>query len=202
MVRRLPEDRRHEANPMQSPPPALLSDFTDVPVSSELCLNQREARIVDVVWHEGAQRGCTIEPRQIISVNPWITFPRTRLNIPIKMNSSRVGEQLSEPIYVLVEAKFNEGEGGTSSGNNYSAGAMTPGGSSKEQFMGFTDYTNSLFVEEFGDPLAWRVDSHFSFLLRTDKERLLQFILASFMADNYAINNDLQLLRIECEYSG
>lgn len=65
--------------------------------------------------------------------------------------------------------------------------------------MGFSGYTNSLFVEDFGEPVAWRVDSHFSFLLRTDRDRLLQFIAASFLANNFAINNDLQLMRIECE---
>lgn len=92
-------------------------------------------------------------------------------------------DEPKSPVYMLIEAKFN----------------ALDCAEEQEQFMGFTDYANSLFIEEFGQPLAWRVDSHFSFLLRTDQDRLLQFISASFMADNLSINNDLQLLRVECE---
>lgn len=92
--------------------------------------------------------------------------------------------EIADPIFMLVEAKFG------------SAAEHPP----RERFMGFSDYTNNVFVEEFGEPVAWRVDSHFAFLLRTDNERLLQFILASFMAENYSINNDLQLIRIQSEW--
>lgn len=105
------------------------------------------------------------------------------------MNDTQYEPPVPDSIYMLVEAQFpvESAEEGSS-------------GSSREQFMGFTDYSNTLFVEEFGQPLAWRVDSHFAFLLRTDKERLLQFIVGSFIAGNLSINNDLQLLRIQSKF--
>lgn len=166
--------------------------ISDVPVSSELCLNQREANIEDVLWDRGHYRGYTVHPRQVISINPWITFPRTPLNIPIQIMGARASHEMpTKSLYMLVEAKFND-----SRERSDSSGAEP---SSREQITRFPRHTDNLFVEEFGVPLAWRVDSHFSFLLRTDNERLLQFVWASFMADNYLINNDLQLLRIQCK---
>lgn len=132
------------------------------------------------MWRQDSAIGCIIQPRQTICVNPWITFPKAALNIPIKMNQARAEEPVPDPIYVLVEAQF--------------PAAPQEGDSPRDQS------SNNLFVEEFGHPLAWRVDSHFSFLLRTDTDRLLQFILASFMAANLNINNDLQLLRIQCKF--
>lgn len=167
----------------------LLSDTPEAAASSDLCANRRESRMVDILWQNGAHRGCIIEPSQTICINTWITFPTTPLNIPIKMNDTRYEAPIPDSIYMLVEAQFplESTEQGSS-------------GRSREQFMGFTDYSNTLFVEEFGQPLAWRVDSHFAFLLRTDKERLLQFIVGSFIAGNLSINNDLQLLRIQCKF--
>lgn len=168
-----------------SRPSHLDTDVSDVPVSSELCTNQREGRIADVLWHHNTQRGCTIKPRQLICIDPWITFPRAaRLNIPIKMNDSVIRSQIADPIFMLVEASF---------------GCPDVENPPREPFMGFSDYTNSLFIEEYGEPVAWRVDSHFAFLMRTDNERLLKFILASFVVENYSINNDLQLIRIQSE---
>lgn len=93
-------------------------------------------------------------------------------------------EELENPIHMLIEARF---------------GSLPIPESSRERSMGFSDYGNSLFVEEFGQPIAWRVDSHFAFLLRTTREQLLKFIAASFIAENFAINNDLQLIRVQCE---
>lgn len=167
------------------------ADPTDATISSDLCMNQRDARIVDVLWHHGSQRGCTVKPRQIVSINPWITFPKSPLNIPIKFTGP-VAESPAGPdsIFMLVEAKYNSAtEEAHADEATVSSGPL----------MGFSAYRNTLFLEEFGHPVAWRVDSHFSFLLRTDKQRLLQFILASFLSENFAINNDLQLLRIECK---
>lgn len=164
-----------------------------MPVSSELCVNQRESRIVDSLWHSGTQRGCSVQPRQIISINPWITFPQLPLNIPIKMNEVAHEQTPEKKIYMLVEAKFQL--------ESDKPGPETGTGSSPptERFMGFPNYTDNIFIEEFGYPLAWKVDTHFAFLLRTDEERLTKFIIATFMSDNFSINNDLQLFRIESE---
>lgn len=158
------------------------NDEEAAPVSSELCANQREARIVDVLWHHGHQRGCTIRPVQKICISPWISFPNTPKNIPIRINSPQtVEETIADPIYVLVEAQF---------------AANVDDQLSEEERDRSMDHSNSL--EEFGDPVAWRADVNFSFLLRTSKEQLLKFILASFLANNLAINDDLQILRIQC----
>lgn len=172
-----------------------LPDHTDVAASSELCTNQRDGRIVESLWLRGAQRGCIVQPKQIISINSWITFPRVPLNIPIKMNDQGDVEISENKIYMLIEAKLQpEIEPAATESSHGSDGS-----NSKERFMGFPNYSNNLFIEEFGSPLAWKVDTHFAFLFRTDEERLTKFILATFMSDNFSINNDLQLLRIESE---
>lgn len=54
-------------------------------------------------------------------------------------------------------------------------------------------------IEEFGIPVAWKVDSRIAVLLKTDVRRFAALIQRSFMQRSFVINDNLPLDRIECE---
>lgn len=54
-------------------------------------------------------------------------------------------------------------------------------------------------IEDFGRPLAWKLDSCFAVLLETDLRGLAALVTRSFMQNNLVVNDWLPLVRIECE---
>lgn len=43
--------------------------------SSELCSNRNAAKVTDILWLHGNQRGCCLRPLQNVEITPWISFP-------------------------------------------------------------------------------------------------------------------------------
>ncbi|XP_017848460.1 biotin--protein ligase isoform X4 [Drosophila busckii] len=43
--------------------------------SSELCGNRNAAKVTDILWLHGNQRGCCLHPVQTLQITPWISFP-------------------------------------------------------------------------------------------------------------------------------
>lgn len=56
-----------------------------------------------------------------------------------------------------------------------------------------------LQVEEFGKPIAWKVDSNLAILLETDLTNFKRLLMTSFLRDRLIINDNLPLIRIECK---
>lgn len=60
--------------------------------------------------------------------------------------------------------------------------------------------SENLNIEDFGELLAWKVDSHFAVLLKSDLLHFTELIMSSFMRDSFAINDGLPLIRVECKF--
>lgn len=43
--------------------------------SSELCGNRNAAKVTEILWLHGNQRGCCLRPLQSVEITPWISFP-------------------------------------------------------------------------------------------------------------------------------
>jgi len=43
--------------------------------SSELCGNRNAAKVTEILWLHGNQRGCCLRPLQMLQITPWISFP-------------------------------------------------------------------------------------------------------------------------------
>lgn len=55
-------------------------------------------------------------------------------------------------------------------------------------------------IENYGQPLAWKVDSCLAILLKSDLRLLTDLVMASFMQNNLIINDLLPLIRIESKW--
>lgn len=60
--------------------------------------------------------------------------------------------------------------------------------------------SENLSIEDFGELLAWKVDTHFAVLLKSDLLHFTELIMSSFMRDSFAINDGLPLIRVECKF--
>lgn len=54
-------------------------------------------------------------------------------------------------------------------------------------------------IEEFGKPIAWKMDSNLAILLETDLINFTKLLMTSFLRDRLIINDNLPLIRIECK---
>ncbi|XP_034485614.1 biotin--protein ligase isoform X3 [Drosophila innubila] len=50
--------------------------------SSELCGNRNAAKVTDILWLRGNQRGCCLRPLQALQITPWISFPSAPSLLP------------------------------------------------------------------------------------------------------------------------
>uniref|UniRef100_A0A1L8E040 Putative biotin holocarboxylase synthetase/biotin-protein ligase n=1 Tax=Nyssomyia neivai TaxID=330878 RepID=A0A1L8E040_9DIPT len=150
--------------------PTEVNEVANTPVSSELCSNYTQARIRDVLWHSGSQRGCTLIPGQNVFLSPWVSFPKSPTLVPfIVQGNGLVLEEESE-IYLLLEA---------------------------DTVPTMNENAMQLLIEGYGEPIAWKVDSHIAVVLKTDLKKFTEIIMASFMQDCLVINDNLPLIRIQ-----
>ncbi|XP_055701269.1 biotin--protein ligase isoform X2 [Phlebotomus papatasi] len=150
--------------------PTDLNEVANTPVSSELCVNYQQARIRDILWHNGTQRGCTLFPGQSIYLKPWISFPKPPTLVPFAVQGNGLELDGESLVYLLLET------------------ATVP--TTNENSM-------QLLIEGYGEPVAWKVDSHIAVILRSDFRRFTEIIMASFMQDCLVINDNLPLTRIQ-----
>lgn len=152
----------------------LFSEISQSTVSSELCSNHFKSVISDVFWFNGDQRGCCISPIQNINLSSWITFPIDSSPVPIDCKTN-LDLRLDETnlIYVLLETDNNP-------------------------IQAFNQ--DALLIENYGIPMAWRVDTNVALLLKSDYTHFIDFILASFLQNQLLLNDNLPLQRIESMY--
>lgn len=148
----------------------LLDEIPTSPASSELCSNFSKARIVDLIWHENLQRGCTVTPIQNIHISPWISFSRSSNNIPFNFDRTIfVDLDDSELVCLLLEMDV----------------LPTPATHNETQ------------IEYFGELVAWKIDSHLSILVNSDISHFCELITLAFMRKQNVINNGLKVIRVQ-----
>ena len=83
---------------------AHVSGITAALASSDLCVNSAEASVGDCFWSNDVSQGISVTPKQLIFLNPFITFPQPVGMIPFSFGSKNVMESSeSDVIYTLIE---------------------------------------------------------------------------------------------------
>lgn len=141
--------------------------------SSELCTNHTQARVSNVLWLNGAQRGCSLIPAQNIQMRSWVSFPTSTNLVPFNFSTKKHELNDETRINLLVETECSPIE---------------------------NKNLENLSIEDFGELLAWKVDTHFAVLLKSDLLHFTELIMSSFMRDSFAINDGLPLIRVECKF--
>lgn len=77
--------------------------------SSDICVNSSEATVQECIWSNELAQGIAIAPKQILYVNPFITFPPSPSLIPFSYASEKSLPQSSKGdfVYALIEADLN-----------------------------------------------------------------------------------------------
>ncbi|KAH8291814.1 hypothetical protein KR054_000989 [Drosophila jambulina] len=166
--------------------------FDPALASSELCGNRNAAKVTDILWLYGNQRGCCLRPLQTLHITPWISFPAapsllpfayaadtlTPVNTPTdsdaplkeRVSLSKEGERRMQ---LLLEAQVEP--------------LHRPG----------SQDTTAVRLEDYGKLIAWKIDSHLAVLIETDVEHFTQLLITTFLRNNLCINDQLPLMRIE-----
>lgn len=73
-------------------------------MSSDLCLNHKQAGVQELLWYNENRRGCSVLPFQRIFLGPWISFPSAPGLIPVSHEKSSVFIDQTNQIFLLIEA--------------------------------------------------------------------------------------------------
>ncbi|XP_017023562.1 biotin--protein ligase isoform X1 [Drosophila kikkawai] len=166
--------------------------FDPALASSELCGNRNAAKVTDILWLYGNQRGCCLRPLQTLHITPWISFPAAPSLLPFayaadtltpvgtptdsvappkqRVSLSKEGERRMQ---LLLEAQVEP--------------LHRPG----------SQDTTAVRLEDYGKLIAWKIDSHLAVLIETDVEHFTQLLITTFLRNNLCINDQLPLMRIE-----
>lgn len=75
--------------------------------SSDICVNSSEATVQDCFWSNDISQGISISPKQILYINPFITFPTPPSLIPFSYSVKSVPEiTKNDVIHALIEAEL------------------------------------------------------------------------------------------------
>jgi hypothetical protein len=75
--------------------------------SSYLCANSAEASVSDCFWSNDVSQGISVTPKQLVFLNPFITFPQPPGVIPFKFGPKDLPESSNgDVIYTLIETDF------------------------------------------------------------------------------------------------
>jgi hypothetical protein len=81
-----------------------LPGITAALASSYLCANTAEASVGDCFWSNEVSQGISVSPKQLIYLNPFITFPQAPSLIPFKFTPENMeGFSGSDVVYTLIE---------------------------------------------------------------------------------------------------
>ncbi|XP_062122556.1 biotin--protein ligase isoform X1 [Drosophila sulfurigaster albostrigata] len=165
--------------------------------SSELCGNRNAAKVTDILWLHGNQRGCCLRPLQAVQITPWISFPNAPSLLPFAHASDTAtptttptdAQQQQQPLpritlspdksqhlHLLVESQIEV---------QRDAGSLQ------------TTNTKAVRLEDYGKLIAWKIDSHLAVLIETDVEHFTKLLIMTFLQNNLCINDNLPLMRIE-----
>ncbi|KAK3920863.1 Biotin--protein ligase [Frankliniella fusca] len=140
-------------------------------ISSTLCENEHEARVVDLLWYHDSKRACSILPQQFIDLSPWIAFPKESTRFPIESTKKNSPPLVAENrIHVLIEAEYRS----------------------------LLDSTkvHHCELEQFGICQAWMAADTFGLILETDVEHLVS-LCGCFMVNRLAFHQNLEMTRIQ-----
>lgn len=56
-------------------------------------------------------------------------------------------------------------------------------------------------MENYGIPIAWKVDSRIAFLLKSDLKHFSELLVSTFLHDRFLLNDKLPIIRIECKFT-
>lgn len=65
---------------------SFFADISTTTATSDLCTNRALARISDVMWLRGSQRGCSLVPMQKVFLGPWVSFPDPPNLLPFEVS--------------------------------------------------------------------------------------------------------------------
>ncbi|CAO1422133.1 unnamed protein product [Diamesa hyperborea] len=146
-----------------------VDDLSATSITSDLCSNQYNATIIDCFWSNDYSQGVSVTPLQKIHLAPFITFPESPCKIPFNFTST---DDLvivnKDAIYTLIETD------------------LLP-----------SDIQAGLQIESFGELMAWKIDTRLAILLKTDSRRFSQLILSTFMQNEFVMNDNLPMTRIQ-----
>jgi hypothetical protein len=75
--------------------------------SSDICVNSSEATVHDCFWSNDISQGISISPKQILYINPFITFPTPPSLIPFSYSVKNLPEfAKNDVIHALIEAEL------------------------------------------------------------------------------------------------
>ena len=75
--------------------------------SSDICVNSYEATVQDCFWSNDISQGISISPKQILYINPFITFPTPPSLIPFTFSAKNIPEiSKKDIIHALIEVEL------------------------------------------------------------------------------------------------
>lgn len=81
------------------------SGITAALVSSDLCVNSSDATVSDCFWSNEVSQGISVAPKQLIYLNPFVSFPQPPGLIPFSVGTTDAPESSrGDAIYVLLES--------------------------------------------------------------------------------------------------
>lgn len=83
----------------------IVADLSSTSVSSDLCSNQQQAGVQELLWYSGSRRGCSVLPFQNVFVGPWISFPSAPSLIPVDHSKSATFIDQTNEVFLLIEAE-------------------------------------------------------------------------------------------------
>lgn len=76
--------------------------------ASDLCVNSAEALVGDCFWSNEVSQGISVSPKQLVFLNPFISFPRPTGMLPFNFDADKELEADDvEAIYALIESDLN-----------------------------------------------------------------------------------------------
>lgn len=71
---------------------------------SDLCVNFSDATVGDCFWSNDISQGISVAPKQLIYLNPFVTFPQPPGgHVPFNFSHSTGSSSEDAVIYVLIE---------------------------------------------------------------------------------------------------
>ncbi|XP_037897765.1 biotin--protein ligase isoform X2 [Glossina fuscipes] len=146
--------------------------------TSELCSNRSLAKVSQILWLHNNHRGCCLQPLQSIPVTPWITFSETSGLQPFAFDETP--EQVLTSLETKQQTKLR----------------LLIETEIEPCFK--SEMNNDIVrIENYGKLLAWKIDSHLAVLVETNVEYFTKLLIHTFLQNNFLINDQLTLLRIE-----
>ena len=106
-------------------------------------------------------------------MKPWISFPPAPNILPFEYFLSDVELNEDNILHVLIETDLFPSETGSNDA--------------------------LVMVENYGIPVAWKVDTNIAILLKSDLNNFVNLLSSTFLQSQFLINDKLPILRIECK---